>query len=132
MMEGRSPLSSGFLSHYPNETSVATGPFNAALNSLASSVAPLLSRGVRLNVVSPAPVVPSERSGLGVLSAEQAAQHYLQCIEGNFTNEFSAIGEGSKNNQSRETELLVQPSSTAGSPYVTVRTERGDEFNAHP
>ena len=37
-------LSSGFLSHYPNKASVATGPFNAAVDSLIMSVAPLLSR----------------------------------------------------------------------------------------
>lgn len=82
---GSFTLSSGFLSHYPNEASVATGPFNAAVDSLVRNVAPLLSRGIRLNVVSPAPVVPPERVGVGLISAEQAAQYYVQCIEGDFT-----------------------------------------------
>ena len=82
---GSFTLSSGFLSHYPNDASVATGPFNAAVDSLVRSVAPLLKRGTRLNVVSPAPVVPPDRVGVGLISAEQAAQHYVQSIEGDFT-----------------------------------------------
>jgi len=82
---GSFTLSSGFLSHYPNEVSVATGPFNAAVDALATSLPPLLPRGLRINVVSQAPVVPSDRVGLGLVSAEQAAGYFVQCVEGDFT-----------------------------------------------
>jgi NAD(P)-dependent dehydrogenase (short-subunit alcohol dehydrogenase family) len=80
-------LSSGFLSHYPNRASVATGPFNAAIDSLVSSIAPLLPRRIRINVVSPAPVVPSERASRGLVSADQVARYYVQCVEGDFTGQ---------------------------------------------
>ncbi len=62
---GSFALSSGFLSHYPNPTSAATGPFNAAVDSFVLGTAPLLPRGLRLNVVSPAPVVEPEKVGRG-------------------------------------------------------------------
>lgn len=78
-------LSSGFLSHYPNPASVATGPFNAAVDALATSLSPLLPRGLRINVVSPAPVVPSDRVNLGRVSAEEVAAFYVQCVESDFT-----------------------------------------------
>ena len=84
---GSFTLSSGYLSHYPNPSSIATGPFNAAVDTLVANVAPLLPKNIRLNVVSPAPIVPPERVGNGLLSAEQAAQHYLQCINGDFTGQ---------------------------------------------
>ena len=77
-------LSSGFLSHYPNSASVATGPFNAAVDALATSLSPLLPRGLRINVVSPAPVVPADRVGRGLVSAEQVAAALVRCVEGDF------------------------------------------------
>jgi NAD(P)-dependent dehydrogenase (short-subunit alcohol dehydrogenase family) len=83
--KGSFTLSSGFLSHYPNPASAATGPFNAAVDAFVESVAPLLERGVRLNVVSPAPVVAPDRAGRGAITAPQAAQAYIQAIEGDFT-----------------------------------------------
>jgi NAD(P)-dependent dehydrogenase (short-subunit alcohol dehydrogenase family) len=84
---GSFTLSSGYLSHYPNPSSIATGPFNAAVDTMVANVAPLLPKNIRLNVVSPAPIVPLERVGNGLLSAEQAAQYYLQCINGDFTGQ---------------------------------------------
>ncbi len=78
-------LSSGFLSHYPITSSVATSPFNAAVDALATSLAPLLPRGLRINVVSPAPVVPVDKVRVGLVSAAQVAAHYVQCVEGDFT-----------------------------------------------
>lgn len=54
---GSITLTSGFLSHYPNTHSIATGPFNAAIDAFVQQTAPLLTRGLRINVVSPAPVV---------------------------------------------------------------------------
>jgi NAD(P)-dependent dehydrogenase (short-subunit alcohol dehydrogenase family) len=84
---GSFTLSSGYLSHYPNPSSIATGPFNAAVDTMVANVAPLLPKNIRLNVVSPAPIVPPERVGRGLLSAEQAAHYYLQCINGDFTGQ---------------------------------------------
>ncbi len=75
-------LSSGYLSDYPNPASAATGPFNAAVDSFARTVGPLLPRGIRVNVVSPAPVVPEDQAGRGVVTAQQAAEGYLQSIHG--------------------------------------------------
>jgi NAD(P)-dependent dehydrogenase (short-subunit alcohol dehydrogenase family) len=82
---GSITLSSGFLSHYPNQYSVATGPFNAAVDSFVHSAAPLLPRAIRLNVVSPAPVVDPAQVGRGVVTAEQAAAAYGESIIGDFS-----------------------------------------------
>jgi len=84
---GSFTLSTGFLSHYPNPFSVATGPFNAALDCAVMSIAPLMPRGIRVNVVSPAPVVPQDRAGRGVISAAQVAPYYVQCVEGDMTGQ---------------------------------------------
>ena len=78
-------LSSGFLSEYPNPASVATGPFNAAIDAFARSAAPMLPRGLRVNVVSPAPVVSASQAGRGVVTAAQAAAGYVQSITGTMT-----------------------------------------------
>ena len=78
-------LSSGFLSDYPNPASVATGPLNAAVDAYVHSAAPLLPRGIRLNVVSPAPVVADGHQGRGTITARQAAMAYIEAIKGDFT-----------------------------------------------
>jgi len=44
-------LSSEYLSDYPNPASAATGPFNAAVDSFARTVGPMLPWGIRVNVV---------------------------------------------------------------------------------
>ena len=80
-------LSSGFLSDYPNPASVATGPFNAAVDAYVRSAAPLLPRGIRLNVVSPAPVVDEGEEGRGTITAGQAAAAYIEAINGDFTGQ---------------------------------------------
>jgi NAD(P)-dependent dehydrogenase (short-subunit alcohol dehydrogenase family) len=82
---GSFTLTSGFLSHYPNPASLGTGPVNAAVDSYARSAAPLLPRGLRINVVSPAPIVESGEEGRGRVTAEQAAEAYLGAVEGDFT-----------------------------------------------
>lgn len=88
IIEGGSfTLSTGFLSHYPNPFSVATGPFNAAMDCAVMSIAPLMPRGIGVNVVSPAPVVPPDRAGRGLISAAQAAPYYVQCVEGDMTGQ---------------------------------------------
>ena len=94
-------LSSGFLSEYPNPASVATGPFNAAVDAFARSVAPLLPRRIRLNVVSAAPVVPADQLGRGVVTAEQAAVGYVKSIEGTMTGEVLRVWGGLENEPRR-------------------------------
>jgi len=80
-------ITSGFLSDYSNPYSVATGPFNSAIDTFVRQTAPLLGRGLRLNVVSPAPVVESSKVGTGLVSAEQVAKFYAEAIDGNVTGQ---------------------------------------------
>ena len=80
-------LSSGYLSDYPNPASAATGPFNAAVDSFARTVGPMLPRGIRVNVVSPAPVVSPDEAGRGVVTASQAAAGYIKSIQGTMNGE---------------------------------------------
>jgi NAD(P)-dependent dehydrogenase (short-subunit alcohol dehydrogenase family) len=82
---GSFTLSSGFLSHYPNPASVATGPLNAALDAFVRSAAPLLPRALRLNVVSPAPVVEPGAEGRGTVTAAQVAQTYVDAVEAEYS-----------------------------------------------
>lgn len=84
---GSFTLTSGYLNRYPNPSSIATGPFNSAVDTLAANVAPLLPRGLRLNVVSPAPVVDPGKEGRGVVTAEQTAPFYAEAILGDMTGE---------------------------------------------
>jgi len=84
---GSFTLTSGFLSHYPNPYSIATGPLNAAVDTFVKNTAPLLPRGIRVNVVSPAPIVEEGQEKQGSVSAEQTAKFYVDAIEGNFTGQ---------------------------------------------
>ena len=90
-------LSSGYLSDYPNPASAATGPFNAAVDSFVRTVGPMLPRGIRLNVVSPAPVVSPEQAGRGVVTAAQAAAGYIKSIEGTMNGEILRMWGGLEN-----------------------------------
>lgn len=87
-------LSSGYLSDHPCSESAATGPFNAAVDSFARTAGPLLPRGIRVNVVSPAPVVPEEKAGRGRVTAAQAAEGYIKSIEGSINGEVIRIWGG--------------------------------------
>jgi NAD(P)-dependent dehydrogenase (short-subunit alcohol dehydrogenase family) len=78
-------FTSGFLSHYPNPYSIATGPLNAAIDTFVKNTAPLLARGVRVNVVSPAPVVEPGQEGPGTVTAAGTAQLYVEAVEGDIT-----------------------------------------------
>ena len=78
-------LTSGFLSHYPNPASIATGPLNAAIDTFVNNTAPALQRGIRLNVVSPAPVVNPGQTGLGLVTAKETAQYYVDAVEGSLS-----------------------------------------------
>lgn len=80
---GSVTLTSGFLSHYPNPYSLATGPFNAAIDTYVRQSAGLLTNDLRLNVVSPAPVVDAFQVRKGAVSAEQVAEYYVASITGN-------------------------------------------------
>ncbi len=82
---GSFTLTSGYLSHYPNPASIATGPLNAAIDTYVQNIAILMPRGVRVNVVSPAPVVEDGSDGLGLVTADQCADCYMEAIEGNMT-----------------------------------------------
>jgi NAD(P)-dependent dehydrogenase (short-subunit alcohol dehydrogenase family) len=73
---------SGFLTDYPNPASLATGPFNSAIDTFVRQSSALLGRGIRLNVVSPAPVVEPDSVEKGLVSAAQTAEAYVESIEG--------------------------------------------------
>jgi len=90
-------LSSGYLSDYPNPASAATGPFNAAVDSFARTLGPILPRGIRVNVVSPAPVVSPDEAGRGVVTAAQAAAGYIKSIEGTMNGEVIRMWGGLEN-----------------------------------
>jgi NAD(P)-dependent dehydrogenase (short-subunit alcohol dehydrogenase family) len=80
-------FTSGFLSHYPNPASIATGPLNAAVDTFVNNTAPLLPRGIRINVVSPAPIVEPGQEGKGLVTAAETAKLYVQAVEGNITGQ---------------------------------------------
>jgi NAD(P)-dependent dehydrogenase (short-subunit alcohol dehydrogenase family) len=82
---GSFTLTSGFLSHYPGPYSIATGPLNAAVDTFVRNTAQLLPRGLRINVVSPAPIVEPGEEKQGLVTAEQTAKMYVDAVEGNFT-----------------------------------------------
>jgi NAD(P)-dependent dehydrogenase (short-subunit alcohol dehydrogenase family) len=80
-------FTSGFLSHYPNPASTATGPLNATVDTFVRNTAPLLSRGIRLNVVSPAPIVDPGQEGRGLVTAAETATFYVKAVEENITGQ---------------------------------------------
>ena len=80
-------FTSGFLSQYPNPASIATGPLNAAVNTFVKNTASLLTRGIRINVVSPAPIVEPGQEGRGLVTAVQTAKLYVEAVEGNMTGQ---------------------------------------------
>lgn len=78
-------FTSGFLCQYPNPYSIATGPLNAAVDTFVQNTAPLLPRGIRVNVVSPAPIVEPGQEGKGVVTAAETAKLYVEAVENNIT-----------------------------------------------
>jgi NAD(P)-dependent dehydrogenase (short-subunit alcohol dehydrogenase family) len=80
-------FTSGFLSHYPNLASIATGPLNAAVDTFVKNIAPLLPRGIRVNVVSPAPIVEPGQENKGLVTAAETAKLYVKAVEGNITGQ---------------------------------------------
>ena len=84
---GSYTFTSGFLSHYPNPASIATGPFNAAVDTFVKNTAPLLPRGIRINVVSPAPIVEPGQEGEGLVTAAETARLYVKAVEDNVSGQ---------------------------------------------
>lgn len=78
-------FTSGFLSHYPNPASIATGPLNAAIDTFVKNTASFLPRGLRINMVSPAPIVEPGQEGRGLVTAVETAKLYVEAVEGNMT-----------------------------------------------
>lgn len=78
-------FTSGYLSQYPNPASIATGPLNAAVDTFVKNTASLLPRGIRINVVSPAPIVEPGQEGKGLVTAAETAKLYVKAVEGNIT-----------------------------------------------
>jgi NAD(P)-dependent dehydrogenase (short-subunit alcohol dehydrogenase family) len=78
-------FTSGFLSQYPNPFSIATGPLNAAIDTFVTNTAPLLQRGIRINVVSPAPIVEPGQEGKGSVTAAETAKLYAEAVQSNIT-----------------------------------------------
>ena len=91
---GSFTLTSGFLSHYPNRHSIATGPFNGALETFVENTARLLPRGIRINAVSPGPVVAVVKEPRGQVTAEQCGEVYLQAIEGTMSGQVLRVWGG--------------------------------------
>ena len=80
-------FTSGFLSHYPNPVSIATGPLNAAIDTFVNNTASMLPRGIRINVVSPAPIVEPVQEGNGLVTAAETVKLYVQAVEDNITGQ---------------------------------------------
>ncbi len=78
-------FTSGFLSQYPNPYSIATGPLNSAIDTFVQNAANFLPRGIRLNVVSPAPIVEPGQEGRGVVTSAETAKLYVEAVENNIT-----------------------------------------------
>jgi NAD(P)-dependent dehydrogenase (short-subunit alcohol dehydrogenase family) len=78
-------FTSGFLCQYPNPYSIATGPLNAAVDTFVQNTATLLPRGIRVNVVSPAPIVEPGQEGNGVVTAAETAKLFVEAVESNIT-----------------------------------------------
>ena len=76
-------LTSGFLSRYPNMYSIGLGPLNAAVDTFVQNVSPLLPKGIRINVVSPAPVVFDNEGRKGVVTAIETAKYYKESLDDN-------------------------------------------------
>ncbi len=77
---GSITLSSGYLNHFPNPYSMATSPFNAFIDNFVEVMHPNIKNDIRLNVVSPSPVV--EELKYGTVTPELVAKSYIESIEG--------------------------------------------------
>lgn len=79
---GSITLTSGYQSHFSTQKSIAVGPLNAAVDTYVRQAAPLLSRGLRLNAVSPSPIdVPIAGSNIQPFSLTQISGYYVAAVE---------------------------------------------------
>ena len=53
--------------------------------SFVKNTAPILNRGIRLNVVSPAPIVEHGQEGKGLVTAAETAKLYVEAVESDMT-----------------------------------------------
>ena len=58
---------------------------NAAIDTYVTNAASLLPRDIRINVVSPAPIVEPGQEGKGIVTAAETAKLYVEAVEGNIT-----------------------------------------------
>lgn len=82
-------LTSGVVSHYPIPTGMATGPLNIAVDTFVQQVAPILKRGIRLNVVSPATVVDRPARTAEEINVDDLAENYVEFLEGDATGQIN-------------------------------------------
>ncbi len=87
-------FTSGFLSHHPNPSSIATGTLNAAIDNFVRNAYKLLPRGIRVNAVSPAPIVEPDQVELGLVTATQTADAYVEAVEGTMTGQVLRVWGG--------------------------------------
>ncbi len=80
---GSFTLSSGYLSNYPNAYSMATSPFNAFIDNFVQSMSTQMANNIRINVVSPAPVV--HRADYGTVTSKMVASAFINSIESSET-----------------------------------------------
>ena len=67
---------------------------NAAVNTFVKNTASLLTRGIRINVVSPAPIVEPGQEGKGLVTAGETAKAYVRAVEGNITGQVLRVWGG--------------------------------------
>ena len=124
---GSFTLTSGFLSHYSNRRGIATGPFNAALETYVEHTARFWPRGIRINVVSPGPVVGPGRNGRGAVTSEQCAESYVQAIEGTMTGRVLRVWGGFPVPESRGAAIYGRRIEAAISNTRTPETPQGNQ-----
>ena len=127
---GSFTLTSGFLSHYSNRRGIATGPFNAALETYVEHTARFWPRGIRINVVSPGPVVGPGGEGRGAVTSEQCGEVYLRTIEGTTSGRVLRVWGGFPVPKSRGAEIYgrrIAAISNRRTPETQQRNKRTGE-----
>jgi len=122
---GSFTLTSGFLSHYSNRKGIATGPFNATLETYVEHTARFWPRGIRINVVSPGPVAGPGGEGRGAVTSEQCAEAYVQAIEGSMSGQVLRVWGGFPVPKSRGAAIYGRRIGVAISDRRTPVTPRG-------
>ena len=88
---GSFTLTSGILAQQPMSGSVAVSLVNAGLEGFVRAAALEMSRGIRINVVSPPWVretlIKMKRDPAPGMPAEQVAKAYRKCVEGHHSGE---------------------------------------------